>query len=138
MLFYLQRQGNMQTVKKNNILVIDDNFIIRHNYKLILEKNGFGFLEAGKAEEGLEKLMSNDVSLILLDLMMPGMSGLEFMEIARDKYKSALPPVLVCSADSEAPVVKKMAQFGIAGYLLKPVDFNLLINKLRQIFPEDK
>jgi two-component system response regulator YesN len=124
------------TVKKHNILVVDDNFIIRHNYKLILEKNGFGFIEAAKAEEGLEKLSSKNISLILLDLMMPGMSGLEFMEIARAKYKDTLPPVLVCSADSEVPVVKKMAEFGIAGYLLKPVDFKMLINKLYQIFPK--
>lgn len=126
----------MKTDKKHNILVIDDNFLIRHNYKLILEKNGFGFIESSKAEDGLEKLKTHDISLILLDLMMPGMSGLEFMYIARAKYKDDLPPVLVCSADSEVPVIKKMAEFGIAGYLLKPVDFKILINRLNQMLPE--
>jgi CheY-like chemotaxis protein len=120
-------------------LIIDDYFLIRRNHKLLLEKLGFGVIEAGHGQDGLDKLEkygTDFFSLIIVDLIMPEMSGAEFLIKCREKYEEKMPPVLVCSSASEVPLVKKIAALGIAGYIVKPVDYKAFIAKLESMFPD--
>lgn len=120
-------------------LIIDDYFLIRRNHKLLLEKLGFGVIEAGHGQDGLDKLAKygpDFFSLIIVDLIMPEMSGAEFLIKCRETYGDKTPPVFVCSSASEVPLVKKIAALGIAGYVVKPVDYKILISKLEEMFPD--
>jgi two-component system chemotaxis response regulator CheY len=120
-------------------LIIDDYFLIRRNHKLLLEKLGFSVIEAGHGQDGLDKLAKHGpdyFSLIIVDLIMPEMSGAEFLIKCRKEYGDSLPPVLVCSSASEVPLVKKIVALGIAGYIVKPVDYKALIAKLEDMFPD--
>lgn len=122
-----------------NALVIDDYFIIRHNHRLLLQKVGFVVVESANGQEALNILSEKGpsyFSLIILDLMMPMMSGEEFIGHVKELFGDKLPQILVCTSTSDLPVVKKMAQAGIAGYLVKPVDYKALIKKLQSMFPE--
>jgi len=123
----------------HNALVIDDYFIIRHNHRLLLQKVGFVVTEAGSGHEALKILEdkgSEFFSLIILDLMMPVMSGEEFLNTIKTMFEGRLPKILVCTSTADLPVVKKMAEAGIDGYLVKPVDYKALIKKLYSMFPD--
>lgn len=128
-----------KTEDRLSILVVDDYFLIRRNHKLLLEKLGFEVIEATNGKEALSKLQQKGTqyfSLLIVDLMMPVMSGAEFMLKAREVYGDELPPVLVCSSASDVPLVKKIAALGIIGYIVKPVDYKILIKKLHEVIPE--
>jgi len=129
----------LHTGKKRNALVVDDYFLIRRNHKLLLEKVGFGVVEANDGFDGLAKLEKYGVgyfSLIIVDIMMPTMSGAEFIMKCKERYNDDTPQIMVCSSSSEVPLVKKIAALGIAGYIVKPVDYKSLIERLMQMFPD--
>lgn len=129
----------LKTGSKRNALVVDDYFLIRRNHKLLLEKVGFGVVEANDGFDGLSKLEKYGIgyfSLIIVDLMMPAMSGAEFIMKCKERYGDDAPQIMVCSSSSEVPLVKKIAALGIAGYIIKPVDYKLLIERLMQMFPD--
>lgn len=124
--------------QKRCILVIDDYFIIRCNHKVFLERAGFEVVEASNGEEALSKLKKRGpeaFSLIMVDLVMPVMNGADFMSACKREFGERLPPMLVCSSVSELPVIKKVAEIGIDGYIIKPVDYKALAKKLSGIFP---
>lgn len=127
------------SAKKRNALVVDDYFLIRRNHKLLLEKVGFGVVEANDGFDGLSKIEKYGpgyFSLIIVDLMMPTMSGAEFIMKCKERYGDTSLNIMVCSSSSEVPLVKKIAALGIAGYIVKPVDYKLLIERLLKMFPD--
>ena len=67
---------------KNHVLIIEDDKDIREGIRILLEGEGFSVTEAGSGMEGLQKL-SSDISLVILDIMMPGISGLKTCEEIR-------------------------------------------------------
>lgn len=124
---------------ERNVLIIDDYFLVRENHKLIFKKIGFNVIEANNGEEAFGKIQETGlqkISLIIVDVLMPVMDGVEFVKKAHEKFDAGLPPVFVCSSASDLPLVKKMASIGIAGFMVKPVDYKLLISKLQRIFPD--
>ncbi|OGV48688.1 MAG: hypothetical protein A2017_04250 [Lentisphaerae bacterium GWF2_44_16] len=124
---------------ERNVLIIDDYFLVRENHKLIFKKIGFNVIEANNGEEAFEKIQEagvEKISLIIVDVLMPVMDGVEFVKKAHEKFDAELPPVFVCSSASDLPLVKKMASIGIAGFMVKPVDYKLLISKLQRFFPD--
>jgi len=121
------------------ILIIDDNLMIRRNYKVFLEKLGFEVVEAVDGKNGLDKMSHyglETISLVMVDLNMPVMNGEEFVSAAKESFKELLPPVWVCTVSAEAPVVKSLAAKGISGYLVKPVQFKAFAGRLQALFPD--
>jgi two-component system chemotaxis response regulator CheY len=130
---------NASEDRLHKVLILDDYFLVRHNHKLLLQKLGFGVIEGNNGEEGLQILETkgaDNFDLIIVDLMMPVMDGAEFIKAAREKYGDILPPIFVCSSTSELPVVREIVALGVADYIIKPVDFNVFIGKLKQMFPD--
>ena len=124
--------------RNRKVLVIDDYIMIRRNHKLLLEKLGFKVLEASDGEEALKMLRktgSANISLMIVDLVMPVMNGADFITLCRKEFGSSTPQIVVCSSVSDLPIVKKIVSLGIDGYIIKPVDYKLLIKKLTELFP---
>lgn len=119
-------------------LIIEDYMLIRRNHKLLLEKLGFEVYEAADGEEAMKRLRSvgaANVSLMLVDLVMPVMNGADFIYLCRKEFGAATPQVIVCSSVSDLPIIKKVVTLGIDGYVVKPVDYKLLIKKIEALFP---
>lgn len=132
------KKQSVQNMERS-VLIIDDYFLARENHKLIFKKIGFNVIEASNGEEALKKIEEakpRKFSLIIVDVLMPVMDGVEFVKKAHEKFEEELPPVFVCSSASDLPLVKKMASIGIAGFMVKPVDYKLFIKKLQNIFPD--
>lgn len=83
-------------MKKNRILVVDDEEGLRLLYKEELQDEGAEVEVAASGEEALEKLESAPVDLVLLDIKMPGMDGVEVLRRVKEKYKDL--PVILCTA----------------------------------------
>jgi twitching motility two-component system response regulator PilH len=82
---------------KKRILVVDDSEEIQQFFQLVLEAAGYDVKTASSGEEGLKKAKVSRPDLIVLDLIMPGMDGLEVLTCLRSDLAPPLPPVILCS-----------------------------------------
>ncbi len=100
------------------ILIIEDEAKMRRLLELNLGEDGFKTLSAGDAETGLKMLASEPVHLVLTDLKLPGISGLEFLQTAKQQHP-ALPVVVMTAFGSVETAVEAM-KAGATDYVLKP------------------
>ncbi len=105
----------------HRLLIIDDDARIHQTFKAILAKYPIEFESAMGAEEALEKLRSESYSLVLLDIIMPEVDGIEFLERA-SREGFFLPPIIVVSSATDKAFVMQALSFGASSYLFKPID----------------
>jgi len=115
------------------ILIVDDDFINRKLLSTLLKKNASvsDMVEAENGSDALDKLKHHpDISLILLDIMMPVVDGVEFLKIFRSNMENSHIPVIVLSTDD----TRKTEVFdnGANDFLRKPVKEELLFRKMAQ------
>lgn len=102
----------------SNILVVEDNKTLNQAYKLILQKEGHEVRVAYNGKEGLELVELNEPNLILLDMLMPVMNGIEFLK----KFKPGNHPdtiVIILSNLNEDSEVQHALKLGAKKYILK-------------------
>ncbi|MBS1250850.1 MAG: Sensor histidine kinase TmoS [Chloroflexi bacterium] len=116
------------------ILVIDDNQTMRNSVIRILGSENYTTQEAVDGQEGLEKALGNPPDLILLDLEMPKLNGLEVINALRDREVN-IPIILMTSHGSEAVAVELFRK-GVKNYLIKPFDPEELTNAIDQALTE--
>ncbi len=127
----------MDSITNKVILTIDDESYIRQSIKAYLEDFGFAVLEAENGKKGLEVFNSNKVDLILLDLRMPEMNGLEFLKTIRKKSPGT--PLIVASGTGNISAVVEALHFGAWDYILKPIeDMNVLYHSVRKCLAESR
>jgi len=100
------------------ILIIEDEAKMRRLLELNLGEDGFATLSAGDAEAGLKLLRENNVDLVVTDLKLPGMSGLEFLHAI--KRQNAVLPVVVMTAFGTVETAVEAMKAGASDYVLKP------------------
>ena len=100
------------------ILIIEDEAKMRRLLELNLGEEGFKTLSAGDAETGLKLLASEPVDLVVTDLKLPGMNGLEFLQAA--KRQNAELPIVVMTAFGSVETAVEAMKAGAADYVLKP------------------
>ena len=117
----------MQPTVDVKILVVDDEPYIREILSRWLAKDGYDYMVAENALSALQLLETNNISLMISDIMMPGMSGLELLSIAKEKYKDIA--VIMATAVDDRQVGTQALEQGAYGYVIKPLDRNeVLIN----------
>lgn len=126
------------TPKRDCIIIAEDSPPNRKILAHLLDKLGFDVVacENGAAAwDELNKLGPEGVSAMISDIMMPMMDGLELLRRVRaeDKFKT-LPFVLV-TAVSEKDYIVQARQMNVNGYILKPVTFQRVLEKLQDLFP---
>jgi CheY-like chemotaxis protein len=101
------------------VLVVEDDMRLKLTYDILLNKEGHTVERAMNGEEALEKMASFNPDLVLLDMMMPKMTGLQFLEAAnvRDNYPGTR--VIVFSNMSVPIEMKKAYELGATKYMLK-------------------
>ena len=100
------------------ILIVEDEAKMRRLLELNLGEDGFATYSAGDAESGLKLLNSNPIDLVLTDLKLPGMNGLEFLQAI--KQQNGALPVLVMTAFGSVETAVEAMKAGAADYVLKP------------------
>ena len=113
-----------------HILVVDDDDGIRELVKQYLNQNNFLVSTANSAEDALEKIQVIKFDLIILDIMMPGKSGLEFTVENKKKINT---PIILLTAKGEASERVKGLEVGADDYLPKPFEPKELILRIKNI-----
>jgi len=120
----------------NPILIVEDN---EKNLKLVrdvLQAKGYATLEAGTAEEGLELARAHRPRLILMDIHLPGMSGIEALKALRAEAATASIPVIAITASVMKESVREVMAAGFNAFIEKPIDVRGFLDKVRGIVGE--
>jgi len=114
------------------VLVIDDEKNIRRTLRMVLESEDYEVLDSPSAEEGLKCLKANPVHAILLDLKLPGMSGLDALsQLQSDTPGETILPVIVISGHGSVGDAVQATRLGAFDFLEKPLDRERVVITLR-------
>jgi DNA-binding response OmpR family regulator len=124
--------------KKARILVIDDEEIVHASLKKILTRAGHEIQSVFLAKDGLEQLDRNHFDLIIVDLMMPEMNGIQFLEALRDKNYQV--PVLMVTGYPTISTAVQALRLGAVDYIAKPFTRKELLSPVHRALtlPEDE
>ncbi|MBI1853292.1 MAG: response regulator [Planctomycetes bacterium] len=114
-------------------MVVEDDLICRKLLVRFLEKAGYTVVEFESATSALQAIGEATFDLIMTDVSMPEMSGIEFIRRLRADARTALTPIIVCTANAEKDIVVEAVQMGIRDYVLKPIDRATLLPKIEEV-----
>lgn len=100
-------------------MIVEDDEMIREMMDITLSQAGYGVTTAGSGESALDLLKRVRVDLVLLDVHMPHMNGLEVLK-AMPRLGRSAPPVLMVTANRQAETVTEAMRLGCVGYIAKP------------------
>lgn len=115
------------------IMVVDDIATIRQIVTAVLVNVGHRVLEAKSAAEAIELAQTKRVHLVLTDINMPGMSGLDLIKELRTIEKYHNTPILVVAQDSKDENIQKAKDLGACGWVAKPFTPENLIGVINQV-----
>lgn len=120
-------------MSKKNILTVDDEIHILELLRYNLETAGYNVIQAESGEEGLEILDKNDIDAVLLDLMLPGIDGLEVLRRIRTNPEKRKTPVIMLTAKGEEFDKVLGLEMGADDYIAKPFSVRELQARLKAI-----
>jgi phosphate regulon transcriptional regulator PhoB len=129
------KKGRPTTLPMNNknILIVDDEPDLVELLSYNLKKEGFGVLTAPDGEDALHKIRKTEVDLILLDLMLPGIQGLELCRILRQNPKTERIPIIMLTAKGEEGDKIRGLETGADDYMTKPFSPKELIARVNAV-----
>lgn len=121
-------------MKKDTILIVEDDLEIKTLIQFFLEKENYNVITAENGLKALETASLNKPSLIILDIMLPGMNGLEISKlIKKESYKYGTPFIFMLTAKAETEDVIDGFHAGCDDYLRKPFDPRELILRIKKL-----
>ena len=121
----------LEVTNKRTIMVVDDNESLRRFTAMLLEKQGFDVVQKEDGQQALDALDTSDIDLILMDIEMPIMDGVEAsrrIRSANKEYSSV--PIIAHTGDSSPVTLEKMESSGMSDFIVKPADKNRLFDKI--------
>jgi len=116
-----------------NVLVVDDSPTEIHLLREMLTKNGFMVSVANTGEEAVTRAKSEKPDLILMDVVMPGMSGFEATRAITRDPASANIPVIICTTKGQETDKSWGLRQGAKDYIVKPVTEKVLMEKIKAL-----
>ena len=115
------------------LLIADDHTLLREGLKQLfsLTEDIIVAGEAANGEETLQVLRGNDIDLLLLDITMPGTSGIELISSIRREYPAL--PILVLSMHNEPQIARRLIKAGAVGYMTKDNALSMVVAAIRKI-----
>ena len=113
------------------ILIVEDN---EKNLKLVrdvLQVKGYATIEAGSAEDGIQLARERNPDLILMDIHLPGMSGIEALKVLRADVATAAIPVIAVTASVMQQDRKLITEAGFNAYVGKPINLKEFLDAVR-------
>ena len=117
--------------KAAKILVVDDEKGICRNVTKILSKNNYEVIAASGAKEALEKMAEESFSLLISDIVMPEMNGLELLKLSKRQWP--LTKVVMMTAYASTDTAVKAVRLGALDYIPKPFTPDDLARKVREV-----
>jgi PAS domain S-box-containing protein len=119
--------------KSANILIVDDDLEVRKVLERGLQYKGFNCLATEKPEESLRLLEENELDIVLADIHMPGLDGLELTKIIKEKYNS---DIILMTGHTAEHKYEEAIKAGASDFIGKPLDLNELFLRIKRILWE--
>ncbi len=113
----------MKRSAQGNLLVVDDNEMNRDMLSRRLKREGYTVNVAEDGYQALEMIKTQKFDLILLDIMMPGLSGFEMLPMIRQHHSIAELPIIMATAKDQSDDIVEGLKLGANDYVTKPSDF---------------
>lgn len=115
------------------VLVVDDEADVCEVLAFWLRREGLRVLTASEAAEGLAVARAERPDIVLLDVMMPGISGFEMLERLRDDDLTREIPVIMCTVLADPRYRERAAEHGVAGFIAKPFEADVVLTTVRDV-----
>ncbi len=125
--------GKMATTR---LLLVEDTPFLRAIFGRLLRLQGFEVNEVNDGQEALECLADFRPNLVLTDMMMPRMNGVELISELRARPETAELPVLAITADGSGQAESEARRAGASDFILKPVDLPELLARINRLVPQ--
>ncbi|MDY7031425.1 MAG: response regulator [Thermodesulfobacteriota bacterium] len=127
----------LRKIKPDGILIADDDPDFVQAIRDVLENNGFKVLVAKNGREAVERVCSNEIDVLILDLRMPVLNGLDtYLELKKSGH--GLPTIIVTAyAREEAEALKTLRSFSVTGILTKPFDPKDLLRSIENLSKQE-
>ncbi len=125
-------------MNEETILIIEDSRANMKLMSLILEKSGYRVLKAETARDGIALARSSLPSLILMDIQLPGMSGLEATQILKADSATQSIPIIAVTALAMNGDEERIRDAGCDGYLTKPIQYQHLLAYVQKILNHEE
>ena len=116
------------------ILIVDDSMFQRANLQAIVRQGGYDSTEAANGREALALIAADPPDLLLIDLIMPEVNGMEILEMLREQHSRI--PVIVITADIQDTVRQECLALGAAAVLHKPPQKEALLAAINAALPD--
>jgi len=120
-------------VKDKVVLVVDDSETIRQQVASALERAGFRVVEAADGVDGLERANQNELCMVILDVNMPRLNGLDMLERLRENPKHQSLPVLMLTTEVQQSMIERAKKAGARGWMIKPVKMDQLVSAVTKL-----
>ncbi len=120
---------------KSRVLIVDDDSITRQLFRFVLERDGYEVAEAESGEQILARTINFKPDLILLDVMMPRVSGLDVCRQLKKDSRTQHVPVIIISAYTNAVTRAEGLLAGAIDFMNKPCSPSQLLEKIRAVTP---
>ena len=117
-------------IKNSHVLVVDDDMTTRTIIRRVLENAGYMVTDTSSGEEALRVIDANGISLVLLDIIMPGADGMETLIKLRRKYSMSELPIIMVTIKGEDNDITKALSLGANDYIIKPINIAVLRARL--------
>jgi diguanylate cyclase (GGDEF)-like protein len=129
----IQDKVMAQPKNEASILIVDDEVGVRDSMQEFIEMAGFKPAIASSAEEAIELIRSNSIQVVITDIMLPGMGGLELTRLIKKKYDS---DVIVMTGYSGDYSYEEAINMGASDFVIKPVRLEELLLRLKRVLKE--
>lgn len=123
--------------RKKVILVAEDEFHVREIVRINLEMEGYKVLVAGNGKEALDLISHELPDLVITDVMMPEMDGMEFFLTLKEKKETNNIPVIMLTVKSQFEDIKSASILGVDEYMTKPFDPRDLNERVKKILKKN-
>ena len=118
------------TTRTSRLLIVDDNELNRDMLARRLKRKGYEVVLANGASELMQRLQEVTVDIVLLDIEMPEISGLEALKMLRETYSQIELPVIMVTAKNQSEDIVKALDLGANDYVTKPIDFAVTLARI--------
>jgi two-component system chemotaxis response regulator CheY len=118
------------------VLIVEDSSSTRGLAKFAIKKAGYTPLEAEDGVQGLEQLKNNQVDLIITDLNMPNMDGLELVRQVKANPATSSIPIFVCTTEMRPELMATGKELGVMAWIVKPFIPDKLLAALKKVLAE--
>ena len=116
------------------VMVVDDSLMVRQQVNRALTDAGFAVVEAHDGVDALAKLASGPgVALVVLDVNMPNMGGIELLESLRKRSEYAALPIVMLTTEGQPRLMQQAKALGAKGWIIKPFKTELFVAAVRKL-----